>query len=56
MLWHLKDMYNTGMKEYVRKVIDIEKPDAVVCHNLTRFSISIWDEIKAAFRYYMIYI
>jgi glycosyltransferase involved in cell wall biosynthesis len=48
MLWHLKDMYNTRMKEYVQQVINIEKPDIVICHNLTGFSISIWDEIKAA--------
>jgi glycosyltransferase involved in cell wall biosynthesis len=48
MLWHLNDIYNAGMRKYVKKVIDIEKPDVVICHNLTGFSISIWDEIKAA--------
>jgi glycosyltransferase involved in cell wall biosynthesis len=48
MLWHLKDMYNTGMRKCVKEVIDIEKPDVVICHNLTGFSIAVWDEVKAA--------
>ncbi|KAA6343180.1 N-acetyl-alpha-D-glucosaminyl L-malate synthase [termite gut metagenome] len=48
MLWHLKDIYNKGMRTYVKEVIDIEKPDVVFCHNLCGFSISAWDEIKAA--------
>ncbi|KAA6344755.1 N-acetyl-alpha-D-glucosaminyl L-malate synthase [termite gut metagenome] len=47
MLWHLKDIYNKGMRTYVKEVIDIEKPDIVFCHNLCGFSISAWDEIKA---------
>ncbi|KAA6342048.1 N-acetyl-alpha-D-glucosaminyl L-malate synthase [termite gut metagenome] len=48
MLWHLKNIYNKGMRTYVKEVIDIEKPDIVFCHNLNGFSISVWDEIKAA--------
>jgi glycosyltransferase involved in cell wall biosynthesis len=47
MLWHLKDIYNRNMRTYVKEVIDIEKPDIVFCHNLSGFSISVWDEIKA---------
>jgi glycosyltransferase involved in cell wall biosynthesis len=47
MLWHLKDIYNKGMRKYAREIIAIEKPDIVICHNLSGFSISIWDEIKA---------
>ena len=46
--WHLRDRYNGGMREYVRRVINIEKPDLVVCHNLTGWSVSAWDEITAA--------
>ncbi|WP_122663766.1 glycosyltransferase family 4 protein [Pseudomonas viridiflava] len=46
--WHLRDRYNTGMREYVKQVIDREKPDLVVCHNLTGWSVSAWDEITAA--------
>jgi glycosyltransferase involved in cell wall biosynthesis len=48
MLWHLIDIYNIKMTRYIKKIIDLEKPDAVICHNLTGFSISAWDEIKSA--------
>ena len=48
LLWHAKDRYNSKMKKYVKEVIDVEKPDIAICHNITGFSISIWDEIKAA--------
>ncbi|MDB6050298.1 MAG: mfpsA 1 [Pseudomonas sp.] len=46
--WHLRDRYNNGMREYVRDVIDTERPDIVVCHNLSGWSVSAWDEITAA--------
>lgn len=46
--WHLRDRYNGGMREYVRRVITLEKPDLVVCHNLPGWSVSAWDEITAA--------
>jgi glycosyltransferase involved in cell wall biosynthesis len=46
LLWHLKDFYNFQMKKYVKEIIEKENPEIVVCHNLTGFSISIWDEIK----------
>lgn len=46
--WHLRDRYNTGMRDYVKQVIALEKPDVVVCHNLTGWSVSSWDEITAA--------
>ncbi|HEX8591906.1 MAG TPA: glycosyltransferase family 4 protein [Pseudomonas sp.] len=46
--WHLRDRYNGGMREYVKRVIEIEKPDLVVCHNLPGWSVSVWDEITAA--------
>jgi glycosyltransferase involved in cell wall biosynthesis len=46
--WHLRDRYNAGMRGYVSQVIDIEKPDLVVCHNLTGWSVSAWDAITAA--------
>jgi glycosyltransferase involved in cell wall biosynthesis len=46
--WHLRDRYNAGMRDYVKQVIDLEKPDLVVCHNLTGWSVSAWDEITAA--------
>ncbi|MCD5989260.1 glycosyltransferase family 4 protein [Pseudomonas sp. CDFA 553] len=46
--WHLRDRYNAGMRDYVKQVIALEKPDLVVCHNLTGWSVSAWDEITAA--------
>ncbi|PHN33295.1 glycosyltransferase family 4 protein [Pseudomonas sp. ICMP 561] len=46
--WHLRDRYNAGMRDYVKQVIAQEKPDLVVCHNLTGWSVSAWDEITAA--------
>jgi glycosyltransferase involved in cell wall biosynthesis len=46
--WHIRDRYNGGMRAYVRQVIDLEKPDLVVCHNLTGWSVSAWDEIRDA--------
>lgn len=46
--WHLRDRYNAGMRDYVKRVIAQEKPDLVVCHNLTGWSVSAWDEITAA--------
>lgn len=46
MLWHIRDIYNVGMRKYVREVMQKEKPDVVICHNLAGFSISVWDVIK----------
>lgn len=46
MLWHLKDIYNKKMKKHIRRVMQIEKPDVVICHNIAGFSISAWDVIK----------
>lgn len=48
LAWHLRDRYNPAMRSYVRQVIAQEKPDLVVCHNLTGWSVSAWDEITAA--------
>ena len=46
--WHLRDRYNRAMRDYVRQVLELERPDLVVCHNLTGWSVSAWDEICAA--------
>lgn len=46
--WHLRDRYNTGMRQYVREVINREKIDVVVCHNLAGWSVAVWDEITAS--------
>jgi glycosyltransferase involved in cell wall biosynthesis len=44
--WHIRDRYNKKMSIYVRKVVEIEKPDIASCHNVRGWSISIWDELK----------
>ncbi|MFM0640729.1 glycosyltransferase family 4 protein [Paraburkholderia metrosideri] len=46
--WHIKDRYNAAMRDVLRAIIEKEKPDLVSCHNLTGWSISIWDEIASA--------
>lgn len=46
--WHLRDRYNDGMRQHVKRVLELEQPDLVVCHNLTGWSVSAWDEIAAA--------
>ena len=46
--WHYRDRYNRSMRRHVRQVIERERPDVVVCNNLTGWSISAWDEISAA--------
>ncbi|MGY8818206.1 MAG: glycosyltransferase family 4 protein [Pseudomonadales bacterium] len=46
--WHYRDRYNRSMRRHVRQVIEHERPDVVVCNNLTGWSISAWDEISAA--------
>lgn len=46
LFWHLKDRYNPEMMEYLRYVINLEKPDLVMCHNLTGWTIATWEEVK----------
>ncbi|RMR60440.1 Glycosyl transferase, group 1 protein [Pseudomonas syringae pv. actinidiae] len=50
LAWHWRDRYNAGMREYVRRVVELEQPELVVCHNLTGWSVSAWDEITGANR------
>lgn len=44
--WHLKDTYNRSIKKYVDDILDREKPDIAICHNLCGLSISVWDSLK----------
>ncbi|WP_312289355.1 glycosyltransferase family 4 protein [Stutzerimonas nitrititolerans] len=46
--WHYRDRYNRRMRQHVREAIARERPDVVLCNNLTGWSISAWDEISAA--------
>lgn len=44
--WHLKDTYNLTVKKYVEKILDEEKPNLAICHNLCGLSISVWDALR----------
>lgn len=44
--WHLKDTYNRTIKKFVNDILDLEKPDLAICHNLCGLSISVWDSLK----------
>lgn len=44
--WHFVDIYNPFMKDHIRRVITIEKPDVVSCHNLSGWSIAAWDAVS----------
>ena len=46
--WHWRDRYNADMREYVERVMELEQPELVVCHNLTGWSVSAWDQIAQA--------
>ena len=46
MFWHLKDIYNWEMKKAIRQIIQTVNPNVVICHNITGFSIAVWDVIK----------
>src|SRR5690606_5197945 len=46
--WHLKDRDNRDMRAYVKKVLQMEKPDVVSCHNLAGWSIAAWDAVHEA--------
>lgn len=46
LAWHYRDRYNSGMRAYVKEVLQIEKPDVVSCHNLAGWSVAVWDEIN----------
>lgn len=48
LAWHALDRYNPGMRNVLAKVLREVEPDVVVCHNLSGWSISAWDAIRAA--------
>ena len=45
LFWHVLDMYNPFMNDYIHDVLEEEKPDLVSCHNITGWSIAAWDVI-----------
>jgi glycosyltransferase involved in cell wall biosynthesis len=48
LLWHIRDIWNSGMTIYLKEVITIEKPDIISCHNLSGWSIAVWGTAKKA--------
>lgn len=44
--WHIRDIYNFEMNQFVREVLEKEKPTIVFLHNISGWSICIFDEIK----------
>lgn len=48
LAWHVLDRYNRGMRAVLARVLEEFEPDLVVCHNLSGWSISAWDAIRAA--------
>lgn len=46
LVWHCVDIYNPFIKSEINKVINTVKPDIAITHNITGFSISIWDCLK----------
>ncbi|MFR0692206.1 glycosyltransferase family 4 protein [Enterobacterales bacterium AE_CKDN230030158-1A_HGKHYDSX7] len=48
LAWHALDRYNRGMRAVLAQVLEEVEPDLVVCHNLSGWSISAWDAIRAA--------
>lgn len=48
LAWHGLDRYNRGMRQVLAQVLEEVEPDLVVCHNLSGWSISAWDAIRAA--------
>ena len=46
-LWHLIDIYNFTMCGPLGKVLDIERPDVVIVHNLSGWSIAAISVIRA---------
>lgn len=48
LAWHGLDRYNRGMRRVLADVLEQVEPDVVVCHNLSGWSISAWDAIRAA--------
>ncbi|UFS69770.1 glycosyltransferase family 4 protein [Geomonas sp. RF6] len=46
-LWHALDIYNPLVKKYVSRVVQAERPDVASCHNISGWSIAVWDELVA---------
>lgn len=47
LLWHARDVFNTGMAAKVGEILGAEHPDWVSTQNLAGFSVSVWREAKS---------
>jgi glycosyltransferase involved in cell wall biosynthesis len=45
LLWHIQDIYNIGMADYLENILSVEKPDIISCHVIGGWSIAVWDVI-----------
>ena len=46
LIWHARDVHNARMAEKVGRIIDVQKPDWVSTHNLSGFSVAVWEQVK----------
>ncbi len=46
-IWHFKDSYNFEMSHDIYDIVEFEKPDVVNTHNISGFSVSVWDIVKS---------
>lgn len=47
LFWHLIDFYNISANKEIGRIINTIKPEVAICHNITGFSISIWDCLRS---------
>lgn len=46
-LWHYRDRYNQVMGQGVKEILKREKPILLHTHNITGFSVAVWDVAKS---------
>lgn len=46
-LWHYRDRYNKTMGRLVKAILEKEKPNLLHTHNITGFSVAVWDMAKS---------
>ena len=46
-LWHYRDRYNKAMARLVKTILEGERPDLLHTHNVTGFSVAVWDVAKS---------
>lgn len=46
LIWHLRDLWNWKAARGLARILEIERPDLLHTHNVTGFSVSVWNEAK----------